>query len=156
MEYIDLDSTDREILRLLQADAGITNADLARKLGLAPATTLERVRKLKQRGIIRSIVALVDAERVGQGTMALVAIALASHQHDHVQAFRDHVIALPEVLECYHVSGEYDYLIKVVAVNIAGYEDFLLHKLTATPNVGRVHTSFVLSTVKHETAIPLG
>lgn len=150
-----LDKTDRQILNLLQDNAGITNVELARTLGLAPATTLDRVKKLKQRGVLERIVALIDAERVGWGTTAFVAISLAAHRREQVQAFRDAVCALPEVLECYHVSGEYDYLIKVVARDIRAYEDFLLHKLTATPNVGKIYTSFVLSTVKHGTKVSL-
>ena len=123
---------------------------------LAPATTLDRVRKLEKRGVIRRYVALVVPETVGQKTTAFVTVTLASHQADRVAAFRDSVSRLSEVLECYHTSGEYDYLLKVVAEDIRTYEDFLLHKLAATPNVGRIHTSFVLSTVKHETKIPIG
>ncbi|NBC15792.1 MAG: winged helix-turn-helix transcriptional regulator [Bacteroidetes bacterium] len=150
-----IDETDRQILNLLQADGQMTNAELARRVGLAPATTLERVRKLKQRGIIRGFVALVDPAKVNQGTMAIVEVSLASHKAEQVTAFRDRVSALPEVLECYHLTGERDYLLKVVVGTIPEYEDFLLTKLAATPNVGKIHSSFVLSTVKHETKIPI-
>lgn len=149
------DEIDRQILDQLQEDNRITNVELARRVGLAPATTLDRVKKLEQRGVIRGHVTLVDPERVGKGTAAFVLVALASHRAEQVQAFRDSVSGLPEVLECYHVSGEYDYLLKVVAEDIRRYEDFLLHKLTATPNIGKIHTSFVLSTVKHKTKIPV-
>lgn len=150
-----LDDIDRRILDIFQEDSGITNVELARRMGLAPATTLDRVKKLEQRGIIRGYVALVDQAMVGKGTTAFVAVSLASHQREQVDRFRDSVRELPEVLECYHVSGEYDYLLKVVAEDIRRYEDFLLNKLTATPNVGTIYTSFVLSTVKHETKIPI-
>lgn len=151
-----MDATDRQILDLLQQDGRMTNAELARQVGLAPATTLERVKKLEQRGVIRGYVALVDAGRVARGTTALVAVRLASHAADAVAAFRDAVTALPDVLECYHVSGADDYLLKVVAADIRAYEDFLLGTLTAIPNVGQIHTSFVLSTVKHQTRLPVG
>ena len=150
-----IDETDRRLLRLLQEDGQTTNAELARQVGLAPATTLERVRKLKQRGVLRRVVGLVDAEAVGLGTTAFVSVSLASHEADQVGAFRDRVSALPEVLECYHLTGASDYLLKVVFSSIHAYEDFLLHRLAVIPNVSKIHTSFVLSTVKHETRLPL-
>lgn len=150
-----LDRVDRKILNLLQEDSGMTNVELARRVGLAPATTLDRVRKLRQNGFIRGYVALVDPSKVNQGTIAFIAVTLNGHGADSVHAFRDRVQALPEVLECYHVSGESDYLLKVVAADIRGYENFLLHKLAPIPNIGKIHTSFVLSTVKHETKVPI-
>ncbi|QXD16831.1 Lrp/AsnC family transcriptional regulator [Rhodocaloribacter litoris] len=150
-----LDHIDRQILDILQEDGGITNVELARRVGLAPATTLDRVKKLRQRGVIRGYVALVDPSKVNQGTIAFVQVTLNAHGADFVQAFREQVQTLPEVLECYHISGESDYLLKVVAPNIQQYEDFLLHKLASIPNIGKIHTSFVLSTVKHATKIPV-
>ena len=155
MQQPVLDDIDRKILNIFQEDSGITNVELARRVGLAPATTLDRVKKLEQRGIIRGYVALVDQTMVGKGITAYVTVSLASHQLERVEAFRENVRRLPEVLECYHVAGEYDYLLKVVAQDIRAYEDLLLRKLTATPNLGKIHTSFVLSTVKHETKIPI-
>lgn len=149
------DRIDQQLVDLLQADGRLPNAELARRVGLAPATTLERVRRLEQRGVIRRYAALVDPAAVGQGTIVLVAVTLAEHRAEAVQAFRDAVRAVPAVLECYHVSGEADYLLKVVAPTIAAYEHILLNTLTALPNVGRLRSSFVLSTVKHDTVIPL-
>ncbi len=150
-----LDPIDRKILDILQEDGAITNVELARRVGLAPATTLDRVKKLRQNGVIRGYVALVDSSKVDQGTIAFVSVTLDGHGADRVHAFREEVRRLPEVLECYHTSGESDYLLKVVAPNIERYEDFLLHKLAALPNIGKIRTSFVLSTVKHETKIPI-
>lgn len=153
--FVALDDFDRRILELLQEDSGRTNVALAEAIGLAPATTLERVRKLERNGVIRRYVALVDAEKVALGVMALVDVQLGSHESRGVDGFREAVAALPEVLECYHLSGETDYLLKVVAPSIEAYEVFLLEQLTKVPNIGRVHTSFVLSTVKHETKMPI-
>ena len=150
-----LDVTDRKILNLLQADSSITNKDLAAAVGVAPATSLERVRRLKERGVLRREVALVNGARVGLGTIAFVSVVLASHASEAVAAFRDEVQKLEPVLECYHTAGESDYLLKVVAADIEGYETVLLDQLTAIPNVSRIRTSFVLSTVKHETRLPL-
>lgn len=153
--FVSLDDYDRKILELLQEDSGRTNVALAEAIGLAPATTLERVRKLERNGVIRRYVALVDAGKVSLGVMALVDVQLGSHESRGVDGFREAVAALPEVLECYHLSGETDYLLKVVAPSIEAYEAFLLEQLTKVPNIGRVHTSFVLSTVKHETKMPI-
>lgn len=150
-----LDDIDRMILDMLQEDSGITNVELARRLAVAPATTLDRVKKLEQKGIIRGYVALVDPHAVGQGTIAFVAVTLVSHEALQVRAFRDNVRLLKEVLECYHTSGENDYLLKVVVEDIQHYEEFLTTKLVALPNVARVNTSFALSTVKFETKIPI-
>jgi len=150
-----MDHIDRQILDLLQEDGAITNVELSRTVGLAPATTLDRVKKLKQNGVIRGYVALVDSSKVNQGTISFVSVTLAEHTAERVRAFRESVQALPEVLECYHISGENDYLLKVVSTDIGGYEDFLLHRLAPMPGLGKIHTSFVLSTVKHETKIPI-
>ncbi len=152
---VTLDEYDKQILELLQEDSGRTNVALAESIGLAPATTLERVRKLERSGVIRRYVALVDAEKVSLGVMALVDVQLASHESRGVDGFSEAVRSLPQVLECYHLSGETDYLLKVVAPSIEAYEKFLLERLTKVPNIGRLHTSFVLSTVKHETKMPV-
>ena len=152
---VQLDDTDRKILEILQNDSSITNVALANMVGLAPATTLERVRKLERSGVIRHYVALVDADKIDMGLMVIVEVQLASHKSRGIDGFREAVIQLEEVLECYHLSGETDYMLKVVVPNIEGYERFLLEELTKVPNVGRVHTSFVLSTVKHDTRLPI-
>jgi DNA-binding Lrp family transcriptional regulator len=153
--FVQLDDYDKRILELLQEDSGRTNVALAEAIGLAAATTLERVRKLERNGVIRRYVALVDADKVALGVMAIVDVQLASHESRGVDGFREAVSALPQVLECYHLSGETDYMLKVVAPSLVAYERFLLEELTKVPNIGRVHTSFVLSTVKHETKMPV-
>lgn len=155
MATMRLDDTDRQILALLQDDSSITNVKLADRLGLAPATTLERVRKLERAGVIRRYVALVDADKVDMGLMAFVEVQLASHASRGVDGFQESVLQLEEVLECYHLTGETDYMLKVAVPNIEAYERFLLEELTKLPNVGRLHTSVVLSTIKHDTKLPV-
>jgi Lrp/AsnC family transcriptional regulator, leucine-responsive regulatory protein len=150
-----LDQVDKRILNILQDDGSVTNVELSRRIGLAPATTLERVRKLKHQGFIRKTVALVDAARVRQSTVAFVNVSLTLHGAEKVNEFRSHVEELPQVLECYHISGESDFLLKIVASDIEAYESFLLHRLSGIPFIGKIHTSFVLSTVKHETRLPI-
>jgi DNA-binding Lrp family transcriptional regulator len=150
-----LDPTDRKILNILQADGGISNVELARRVGMAPATTLERVRKLKQHGFITRTVALVDPAMVNQATVAFVNVSLTLHGADKVAAFQQQVEKLPQVMECYHISGDSDFLLKIVASDIGAYESFLLHEFGQIPHIGRIHTSFVLSTVKHGTQVPI-
>jgi DNA-binding Lrp family transcriptional regulator len=152
---VQLDDTDRQILQILQEDSSITNVALSERVGLAPATTLERVRKLERAGVISRYVALVDADKVDMGLMAFIEVQLASHASRGVDGFQEAVSHLEQVLECYHLTGETDYMLKVVVPNIEAYESFLLEELTKVPNVGRVHTSFVLSTLKHDTRLPI-
>lgn len=151
-----LDDINKEILTILQDDASITNAELAQKIGLAPASTLERVKKLEKNGIITKTAALVDREKVGKEVMAFVEISMNKHNVDTIKLFAREIARIPEVLECHHVtSGDKDFLLKVVTGSIKQYEAFALEKLSVIPNVGKISTLFVLSTVKSETAIPL-
>lgn len=150
-----LDKTDRKILNILQDDGSTSNVELARRIKLAPATTLDRVRKLRSQGYILKVVALLDARMVDRDTIAFVNVSLGKHGVDHVNTFREHVRQLPDVLECYHVSGESDFLLKIVASDISTVEEFLLHRLTGASEISRIHTSFVLSTVKYDTRIPI-
>lgn len=150
-----LDKINRQILRLLQANGRITNAELAEKTGLSPASTLERVKKLERQGILKGYAALVDPVKVGRGTCAWVTISLASHHAIAVEGFQKAIAALEEVLECYHIAGEDDYLLKVLVADMPAYEHFIIHKLASIINVGKVRTNFVMSVVKQETAIPI-
>ena len=150
-----IDATDRKILALLQKDGRMTNAALAETLGLTATPTLQRVRKLEEAGIIRGYVALVDPATLGQSTMVWVQVTLQEHQLTTHTAFVDAVTAFAEVLEVHHVAGAEDFVLKVVVADIAQYEDWLLHKLTQVPGIDRVESTFVLSTRKAETAIPV-
>ncbi len=150
-----IDSINKKILNILQEDSSITNAELSEKLKLPATTVFDRVKKLEQRGIISKRVALVEPTKVGKGTIALVAISLTAHNAKNVKKFWKQIEKLNEVLECYHIAGAEDFMLKVVVKDMQSYEDFLLHKLTAIENIGKIHTSFVLSTVKYQTKIPL-
>jgi DNA-binding Lrp family transcriptional regulator len=150
-----LDETNRRILSILQQDGSTTNADLARMIGLAPASTLERVKKLEQSGAIRKYAAIVDQEKVGLPITAFVEIAITDHSAAAVTEFSRHVETIPEVLECHHVAGANDFLLKVVATDIAGYERFILDRIATLANIGTVTTVFVLSTVKRDGTIPV-
>lgn len=150
-----LDDTDLDILRILQADGRISNADLAKKIGLSPASTFQRVRNLEAAGFIRRYVALVDHEKVGKKLTVLAMVELSLHQDQPIERFRRAVMQIPEVLECYNVSGEFDFVLKIVVPDMRSYEALVREKLSTIRGVGKVTSSFVLSTTKHTTAVPI-
>lgn len=152
---VHLDAIDRQILETLQLEGRITNAELAQRVGLSPGPTLARVNKLEAAGLIRGYAAHLDHARLGLPVTAFVSVIQKSHGKPESESFLQAVQSLPEVLECHHIAGEEDYLLKVVAANPSDFEHFVLEKLTAIETVQRVKTTFVLSTQKATTAIPI-
>ncbi|HSE41060.1 MAG TPA: Lrp/AsnC family transcriptional regulator [Acidobacteriota bacterium] len=150
-----LDEVDLRIFEILQTDGRITNFDLAKRIGLTPAPTLARVKKLELSGYIRRYVALVDQAKLGMSVTAFVSVILESHKKKTTFDFVKAVEAMPEVLECHHIAGDEDFLLKVVASSPAEYETFVLEKLTKVEGIEKVKTTFVLSSSKLETAIPV-
>ena len=150
-----INEIDISILEILQTDARISNAELARRVNLSPPATLARVRRLEENGLIDRHVTLVSRRQAGYDMLCFVSVSLQLHDVEQVTGFRDAVQQLPEVLECHHVTGDYDYLLKVVAHNTKDLENFLLRKLTPIPGVARIHTSLVLNEVKSTTVIPI-
>ncbi|MDX1699887.1 MAG: Lrp/AsnC family transcriptional regulator [Melioribacteraceae bacterium] len=150
-----LDKINRQILNELQENSSITNSELALKLKIPATTVFDRVKKLEQNGIISKRVAIVNPENVGKETIVFVSLSLNGHSAKNVQKFWRAIKSLPEVLECYHVSGDYDFILKIMVDNIRVYESFLLEKLTAIENIGKIKTSFVMSTIKYQTKIPI-
>ena len=150
-----LDEVDVQLLALLQEDGRITNADLSKKVGLSPPSVLQRVRILEKSGLIRGYHALLDAERLGLRITALAMISLSLHQEQPIERFRRSVNEIPEVLECYHVSGEFDFLLKIVVKDIRAYEQLIREKLSKIKGIQQIKTSFVLANTKYTTKIPL-
>ncbi|CAN5506120.1 Lrp/AsnC family transcriptional regulator [soil metagenome] len=150
-----LDEVDVQLLGILQADGRITNADLAKRVGLSPPSVLQRVRALEKAGLIKDYVALLDYDRLGLRITAWVHITLALHQEQPIERFRTQIQDLVEVLECYHVSGDYDFLLKVVVKDMKAYEQFVSRKLSRIRGIGKINTSFVFGVNKHTTQIPL-
>lgn len=147
------DRIDRKILNLLQDNGRITNAKLAQEVGLSPPPMLERVKKLEKNGIIKKYVALVDPRKVDRGTIAFVEVSLRLHRQDAIEEFVTEIQKFPEVLECHHITGEEDYLLKVAVKDIEEYERFLRLKLTGFSGISKLKTYFVLRTLKQETKI---
>lgn len=150
-----LDDIDKKVLNLLQDNGRITNAQLAKEVGISPPPMLDRVRKLEKNGYIQKYVALVDPKKLDRGTMAFVSVSLRLHQKDAIQEFVNEIQKIPEVLECHHITGEEDYLLKVVIKDIEHYKQFLLDKLTQFDGISKIKTSFIMNTLKQETRIPV-
>lgn len=150
-----LDDLDKAILEALQSDGRLTHAELARRIHLSPPAAYARVKRLEQEGYIRGYVALLDRERAGFDMICFVRVSLAMHQPEQVEHFRAAVQQMPEVMECHHVTGDFDYLLKVVVRNRKDLERFLVERLTPTPGVARLYTSLALDEVKATTSLPL-
>ena len=150
-----IDDLDRRLLGLLQRHGRATSVELARRLGLSPPGLQRRMRRLEAAGVIRGYTALVDREAVGLDLLCFVEVKLAHHRPDCVARFRDEVQAIPEVLECHYLTGESDYLIKIVVPNHKALETVLFEGLMRIDGVDRIHTSIVVNEVKASTALPL-
>lgn len=149
-----LDAIDHRILDAIQADGRITNQALAEQVGLSPSPCLRRVRALEDAGVIKGYVGLVDPDAVGLPVTAFVRVRLVTQDDKHLAAFEETVAGLPEVMECYLMTGECDYQLRVVFPSLAAFEDFLRHKLTRIPGVSQVTSSFALRPVAYRTALP--
>lgn len=151
----NLDRIDRAILDCLQQDGRMSNQDVAERVNLSPAPCWRRIKRLQDEGVLRAYVALVDPATVGLNVIAYINISLTDHHAETVAEFDSFVAASPEVLECYSVTGEHDYLLRVVAPGIAEVEDFLMHRLLRQRAVNSANTTFVLREKKRTTALPL-
>lgn len=154
---LTLDRIDRRILECLQKDGGLSNQELAEKVGLSPSPCLRRVRALEEAGIILRRVTLLDRKKLGLSLTVILGIGMDRHTPDRFEQFEAAVAALPEVQECYLVTGqEADYQLKVVVPDMDAYQEFLLGKITRIPGVSGVRSSFVLRRVIDSTEVPLG
>ena len=129
--------------------------ELAQRINLSPPATLTRVRRLENLGFIDDYVALVNREKIGYDMICFVSVILSVHQIEQVEGFRNAVQTMPQVLECHHVTGEYDYLLKIVVKNRQDLEQFVMAKLTPIPGIARIHTSLVLNEIKRTTAMEI-
>ncbi|MCP5096281.1 MAG: Lrp/AsnC family transcriptional regulator [Chloroflexi bacterium] len=151
----ELDEVDELILGTVQQNGRISNAELARHISLSPPAAHARLRRLEQQGFIREYVAHLDREQLGYDLLCFIQISLMVHQQEHVYRFRNAVEAMQPVLECHHITGEFDYLLKVVLQNRADLEQFVVNQLTPLPGVARIYTSLVLTEVKATTNMPV-
>ena len=150
-----IDDIDRKILEILQSRAKITNARLSEEIGLSPAPTLERVKKLEQMGIITSYHAKLNTEKIGLGVTTFVLATLSGHNRANIEGFIEEINKIPEVVECHHITGAGDFILKVIAKDIASYQKLMLEKVSDIKQVDNMQSMVVLSTFKDSKVIPV-
>ena len=151
-----LDRTDRRILQTIQDDARISNAELAQRVGLSPSPCWRRVRLLETEGVIRRYVTLVSPQALGLPVNVFVSITLDKQVEENLERFETQVLNRPEVMECYLMTGDFDYLLRVVVPDIESYQRFVLEHLTRIQGLASIKSSFALKQVQYKTALPLG
>jgi Lrp/AsnC family leucine-responsive transcriptional regulator len=150
-----LDATDISILQLLQHDARITTKEIADKLGKSVTPVYERIKKLEEAGFIQRYVALLNKDLIGKNLIAFTTVQIKEHSQAALRGFEKEGIKFHEVMECYHLTGQFDFLLKIAIRDMNEYNTFLMNKLATLPNIGAVQTYFVLSESKVETAYSL-
>ena len=155
MPIQELDVTDWRILSLLQDDARVSNVDLAHAVGLSPSPCLSRVRALEEAGFIRRYVTLLDPQSVGMKVSVFIQVTLEKQIEPALEVFEKAIRDRPEVMECYLMTGEADYLLRVVVPDVQALQQFILAFLSKVPVVGNIKSSFALKQVKYQTALPL-
>ena len=155
MQTVDLDQTDRRILEWLQQQPGINASELGEKIGLSQSAVWRRIQHLRDEGVIRDQPVKIDREKVGLNTMVFAHVKLTSHGRSNLAEFSDAVREFPEVLDCYVVLGNVDFLLRIVTEDIKAYEQFFFEKLSQLPGIQEVNSSIVLSDIKHTTVLPI-
>jgi DNA-binding Lrp family transcriptional regulator len=155
MKNIKLDNTDRKILELLQRNSNITNALLAKEIGLSPAPTLERVNKLENGGVIKSYHAVIDRATVGLGVSTFVMVTLKGHNKENIEKFMNAINTVEEVIECHHITGAGDFILKIICADIAAYQQLMLEKVSNIDVVDSLQSMVILSTMKNSKVLPI-
>jgi Lrp/AsnC family leucine-responsive transcriptional regulator len=152
---MEFDAIDLRILRELQGDGSLSNVELARRVGLSPSPCLARVKALQAGGVIRQVVALLDAQALGLNLNVFISISLKQQTRAALEAFEAKVCARDEVMECYLMTGDADYLIRVALPDMAALERFVLEQLSPMKEVEKIRSSFAMKQVRYKTALPL-
>ncbi|MCM4154142.1 Lrp/AsnC family transcriptional regulator [Arenibacter sp. N53] len=151
----DLDRIDYKILNLLQTNSNLTTKELANKVNLSTTPVFERVKRLEKNGYIKKFVAVLDAEKLDKGLTVFCNITLKQHTREIGHKFVKDIIAIKEVTECYNVSGDYDFLLKVMVKDMKHYQDFVLNHLGEIKNIGSAHSTFVMGEIKNTYSVPI-
>lgn len=149
-----MDTKDRHILRELQRDGRLTNAELAERVNLSPSPCLRRVRNLEKAGVIDRYVAIVDREAAGYPITAFVQVTLDRHDREVVEGFERRVRETPQILTCHLLTGSSDYMLQIVVAGLDAYEDFMRNTLHTTPGIATINTSLVYGTIKDTVELP--
>jgi DNA-binding Lrp family transcriptional regulator len=150
-----IDQQDKQILHYLQQDGKMTIAAIAHELCLSTTAVYERIKKLEKSGIINKYVALLDQKKVGKNLIVYISISLKNHARSYLKKFEDSINGYDEIMECYHIAGNFDFLLKAQLKDMEAYQQFILSKLSVDTNIDKVQSSFVLSKNKHTTAFSL-
>ncbi|WP_420384075.1 Lrp/AsnC family transcriptional regulator [Novosphingobium sp.] len=150
-----MDALDRRIVALLQNDGSLSHAELGERVGASAASCWRRVRNLEQQGVLRATVRLVDPDRIGRGVNVFCNVRAKSHARDVRGPFEDFIRSRPEVIECFSMSGDWDYLLRIAVADVADYEAFLMQTLLEHPAVGSASSHFALSMTKYTTSLPV-
>jgi DNA-binding Lrp family transcriptional regulator len=150
-----LDAADKRILSVLQTEGKLTNVDLAARVGLSPSPCLARVKAMEQAGVIGAYVALLDPAAVGIGLSAFIQVTLERQSESALKTFEARMAGFPEVMECYLMTGDSDYLLRVVVPDVQALEHFIVRELSTIPGMANIRSSFALKQVKYKTALPL-
>ncbi len=151
----NLDITDLRLLKILQNDAKLTTKEIAARVNLSPTPVYERIKRLEKEGFIEKYIAIVNAEKVGKGLTVFCNITLKEHTKEIGNKFVKDIVALKEVVECYNISGDYDFLLKIMINDMKDYQSFVINELGSVKNIGSAHSTFVIGVIKHHYAVPL-
>ena len=151
----EIDKTDIEILKLLQKDASLTNKEISYKIHTSIATIHERTRRLKEQGYIKRTVAILDRKKINKSLIAFSQVLLNDHTADTLYNFENEVTKFPEVMECFQMTGTFDFLLRIATTDMDAYHDFYRNKLATLANITTVQSFFVLSEAKSDTAYPI-
>ena len=152
---VSLDPTDKAILKLLQENSRLTIKEIAHQLNLSTTPIFDRMKKMEKNGVINKYVAIIDQKLIGKGLTVFTHISISKHGKDALNAFVKAITPFPEVLECHHISGDADFMLKLVLNDIEAYNEFILEKLSVIPNIGKVESRFSLSQRKYTSTIPI-
>ncbi len=150
-----LDKIDRKILEILQSNAKITNAQLSKDIGLSPAPTLERVKKLENMGVIKSYHAKLDVDKIGLGVSTFVQVSLVGHNKENIEEFVKQINKIDEIIECHHITGSGDFILKIITKDIATYQKLMLEKVSEIKVVDNMQSMVILSTFKDSKVMPI-
>ena len=150
-----LDNIDKKIINTLQIDSKITTKKIATDLNLSVTAIYERIKKLEKKGVIEKYIAVINKEKIKRDFVVLCQVKLIQHHHSYIEKFEKEVLQFNEVLECYNISGDYDYMLKVAVENMKSYRNFINHKLTTLNHISSTQSNFIIAEVRNSTAVLL-
>ncbi|HBK70359.1 MAG TPA: AsnC family transcriptional regulator [Flavobacteriaceae bacterium] len=152
---LDLDPIDWKLLEILQQNGKLTTKEIAQQVHLSSTPVYERIRRLERKGIIKKYVAVVEAEKVGKGLTVFCNVTLKEHTKEIGNQFVKEITSLKEITECYNISGDYDFMLKIVVNDMKNYQEFVINDLGSIKNIGSAHSTFVIGIIKHSYSVPL-